>query len=131
MKFTPSSTARRRRSLAASGFLGRPQIPAPVIRIAPKPSRLTVRSPPTSTVPAAPASASDMVPPSAVVVPSLASGSRAQVPYRRPVRIGLYIDPRLSFRPRRHDGLQHLGRQGAARVQMEGPHPGRRLVGDQ
>ena len=52
MKFTPSSTARRRTAIASSRSAGGPQIPGPVIRIAPKPSRLTVRSPPTSMVPA-------------------------------------------------------------------------------
>src|SRR5207249_10930884 len=46
MRSTPSSTARRRtlRALLRSG--GQPQMPSPVIRIAPKPSRLTLRSPP-------------------------------------------------------------------------------------
>ena len=55
MKFTPRSTARRSTDFAASGSGGSPQMPFPVMRIAPKPSRLTVRSPPTSIVPAAPA----------------------------------------------------------------------------
>src|SRR6202021_725690 len=42
-----------RASLARSRSGGSPQIPGPVIRIAPKPSRFTVRSPPTSILPAA------------------------------------------------------------------------------
>src|SRR5580704_17715865 len=53
MKLTPSSTTRRSVAMACSRLGGSPQIPDPVIRIAPKPMRLTVRSPPTSMVPAA------------------------------------------------------------------------------
>src|SRR5580692_6878661 len=41
--------------MATSRSAGGPQIPFPVILMAPKPSRLTVRSPPTSIVPASPA----------------------------------------------------------------------------
>jgi hypothetical protein len=52
MKLTPSSTARRNTAFASSRSAGWPQIPSPVIRMAPKPRRLTVRSPPTSIVPA-------------------------------------------------------------------------------
>ena len=52
MNVTSSSTARRSAALAISRSAGSPQMPGPVIRIAPKPSRLTVRSPPTSMVPA-------------------------------------------------------------------------------
>src|SRR5262245_61517094 len=58
MKLTPSSTARRRTALAASRSGGSPQMPRPVMRIAPKPRRLTVRSPPRVIVPAADTSAS-------------------------------------------------------------------------
>src|SRR5882724_3561294 len=46
MKLTPSSTARRKTFLAFSRSGGHPQIPSPVNRIAPKPSRLTNKSPP-------------------------------------------------------------------------------------
>src|SRR5438128_739321 len=46
MKLTPSSTARRKTFFAFSRSGGQPQIPSPVRRIAPKPSRLTKRSPP-------------------------------------------------------------------------------------
>src|SRR5437762_10744660 len=46
MKSTPSSTARRKTFFAFSRSGGQPQIPSPVKRIAPKPSRLTNRSPP-------------------------------------------------------------------------------------
>src|SRR5579864_8427725 len=53
MKLTPSSTVLRSVAMAWSRLGGSPQIPDPVIRMAPKPSRLTVRSPPTSMVPAA------------------------------------------------------------------------------
>ncbi len=52
MKLTPSSTARRSTACASSRSGGSPQIPRPVIRIAPNPRRLTVRSPPMSIVPA-------------------------------------------------------------------------------
>ena len=80
MKFTPSSTARRRTAFASSRSGGGPQMPRPVIRIAPKPRRLTVRSPPTSMVPASPALRgrdSDMV-------PTLPAGNRPdQGPRRR------------------------------------------------
>src|SRR6266536_394524 len=50
MKLTPSSTARRKTFFAFSRSGGQPQIPSPVNRIAPKPSRLTNRSPPNENV---------------------------------------------------------------------------------
>src|SRR5438067_770996 len=50
MKLTPSSTARRKTFLAFSRSGGQPQIPSPVSRIAPKPSRLTKTSPPNKNV---------------------------------------------------------------------------------
>src|SRR6266536_4134094 len=53
MKLMPSSTTRRSVAMAWSRLGGSPQMPRPVTRMAPKPSRLTVRSPPTSMVPAA------------------------------------------------------------------------------
>ena len=53
MKLMPSSTARRNTRLASSWSDGGPQTPSPVMRIEPKPMRLTVRSPPMSIVPAA------------------------------------------------------------------------------
>src|SRR5215469_7197035 len=53
MKLTPLATTWRRRAMAAAGSGGSPQTPAPVMRIAPKPRRLTVRSPPKVMVPAA------------------------------------------------------------------------------
>src|SRR3954454_18643962 len=46
IKFTPSSTARLRTFSAFCRSAGQPQIPSPVTRIAPKPRRLTVKSPP-------------------------------------------------------------------------------------
>src|SRR4029453_14305079 len=46
IKFTPSSTARFKTLTALPRSGGQPQIPSPVTRIAPKPSRLTVKSPP-------------------------------------------------------------------------------------
>src|SRR5881628_2200597 len=46
MKLTPSSTARRKTFFAPSRSGGQPQIPSPVNRIAPNPSRVTNRSPP-------------------------------------------------------------------------------------
>src|SRR6185436_4484728 len=51
MKLTPNSTARRRTAIAVAGSLGCPQIPSPVRRMAPKPRRLTVSSPPRAIVP--------------------------------------------------------------------------------
>src|ERR1700712_1966322 len=51
MKFTPSSTARRSTRTHSSASAGGPQTPLPVMRIAPNPSRLTVRSPPMAKVP--------------------------------------------------------------------------------
>src|SRR5919204_4324513 len=53
MKLIASSTARRRTALAPWGSAGGPQIPGPVIRIAPNPRRRTSSSPPSSKVPAA------------------------------------------------------------------------------
>src|SRR5215469_18183153 len=53
MKSTSSSMARRRTRRAPSGSLGSPQMPGPVSRIAPNPSRFRVRSPPSVMVPAA------------------------------------------------------------------------------
>jgi hypothetical protein len=50
---TSSSTARRSTRRACSGSSGSPKIPRPVRRIAPKPMRLTRRSPPKENVPAA------------------------------------------------------------------------------
>src|SRR6266496_554528 len=50
MKLTPSSTARRKTFFAFSRLGGQPQIPSPVNRIAPNPSRLTNRSPPNKNV---------------------------------------------------------------------------------
>src|SRR4029077_21244180 len=46
IKFAPSSTARRNTLSAFSRSGGQPQIPSPVSRIAPNPSRLTDKSPP-------------------------------------------------------------------------------------
>src|SRR3954447_26874135 len=51
MKFTPSSTARCSTRRHSSGSSGSPQMPRPVRRIAAKPSRFTVSSPPMSKVP--------------------------------------------------------------------------------
>jgi len=53
MKFTPFATACRNTFFAASRSAGQPQMPLPTMRIAPKPIRLTVRSPPIVSVPAA------------------------------------------------------------------------------
>src|ERR1700758_1994465 len=61
MKLTFNSTARRRTLFASSRSGGSPQIPLPVIRMAPNPRRLTVRSPPTSRVPAASAVICELV----------------------------------------------------------------------
>src|SRR5437762_9382625 len=50
MKSTPNSSARRKTFFAFSRSGGQPQIPSPVSRIAPNPSRLTRRSPPNRSV---------------------------------------------------------------------------------
>src|SRR3954453_8454650 len=50
---TPSSTARRRTACAVSTSSGRPQMPGPVRRIAPKPRRFTSSSPAIAKVPEA------------------------------------------------------------------------------
>src|SRR5947209_7174870 len=60
MKVTPSSTARRSTAIATARSGGAPQMPVPVTRMAPNPRRLTVRSPPTSMVPATAALVSGM-----------------------------------------------------------------------
>src|SRR5580704_16267403 len=52
MKLTPRATALRRTRTASFLSLGSPQTPLPVIRIAPNPSRLTLRSPPIRNWPA-------------------------------------------------------------------------------
>src|SRR5437879_6184669 len=52
MKLISSSAARRRTAKAALRFLGGPQMPSPVRRIAPKPRRCTEISPPSETSPA-------------------------------------------------------------------------------
>src|ERR1700730_9442992 len=51
MKLTPRSGKRFRTRFASSRSLGSPQIPGPVMRIAPKPRRWTGRSPPREKVP--------------------------------------------------------------------------------
>ena len=53
MKLTPSSTARRSVASAPGTSAGRPQMPLPVMRMAPKPMRFTVRSPPRPKMPLA------------------------------------------------------------------------------
>ena len=55
MKLTPNSTLRRSTRTAESGSLGGPQIPSPVMRMAPKPRRRTFNSPPSAKVPLRPA----------------------------------------------------------------------------
>src|SRR4051794_31776899 len=61
MRSTPRSTALRSTRLASSRSGGSPQIPLPVIRIAPNPSRWTSRSPPIVNVPLAWTGRSDVV----------------------------------------------------------------------
>src|SRR4051794_5235714 len=51
MKSTPRSGRRRSTARAASGFSGGPQMPGPVMRMAPKPRRVTSMSPPIANVP--------------------------------------------------------------------------------
>src|SRR6266496_6208202 len=73
MKFTPSSTARRKTFFAFSRSGGQPQIPSPVNRIAPNPSRLTNRSPPSRNV-------------LLMLMLPLASGTAARILCNPPVR---------------------------------------------
>src|SRR5687768_4171811 len=51
MKSTPSSGSRFSTAIALSWSRGGPQIPSPVTRMAPKPRRVTSRSPPILNVP--------------------------------------------------------------------------------
>src|SRR5687767_12790390 len=89
MKLTPSSTARRNTVLAASRSGGSPQIPRPVTRIAPKPRRLTVRSPPIVIV------ADDA---------ALTAGSLMARTVRRGIRVRL-----CGYGGRRLEGVDHAG----------------------
>src|SRR5215469_13881949 len=84
MKLTPSSTTRRSVVLARSRSGGSPQMPEPVIRMAPKPSRRTVRSPPISMVPAAAASIA-LVMVNLPEISPLQSPSPPTLSYGRPV----------------------------------------------
>src|SRR5712692_10806782 len=56
MKLIPNSTARHKTRMAPARSAGSPQIPFPVIRIAPQPNRVTRRSFPIMNSPALPAS---------------------------------------------------------------------------
>src|SRR5438876_4089406 len=88
----PSSSVRRRTRLHSSRSAGSPQMPAPVRRMAPKPKRFTVKSPPRSIVPA---SAALMV----VVRSAMASSSwcsavvnsRRRSGYDATVKIGVIL----------------------------------------
>src|SRR5438105_9696086 len=53
MRLIPNSTARCRTAIASEWLAGSPQMPAPVSRIVPKPSRRTGMSPPIKNVPLA------------------------------------------------------------------------------
>src|SRR5258708_4369217 len=58
MKSTPSSTARRNTRIASARSAGSPQIPGPVMRIAPYPSRVIATLPPRENTPLAAAASS-------------------------------------------------------------------------
>ena len=64
MKSTPSSTARRSTRIAMPRSAGSPQMPRPVIRIAPYPRRVTATVPPSENTPLAAAGTSPSVIPS-------------------------------------------------------------------
>src|SRR5215472_607902 len=98
MKLTPSSTTRRSVLMACSRLGGSPQIPRPVIRIAPNPRRLTVRSPPISTVPAAVADGC------VLILPSLSSAGIASLSLTKP-----------GGRPAGQGRVEQGGRGGAGR----------------
>src|SRR5213080_5239620 len=95
MKFTPSSIARRSTAFARSRSAGGPQMPDPVIRMAPTQRRLTVRSPPTSIVPAVLALAT-------IVVPLLLRG-RAELAQSLAQLVGLWMFGLLERRPAQGD----------------------------
>src|ERR1035437_9861068 len=116
MKLTPRSTARRRTLSASSGSAGSPQMPDPVMRIAPKPRRLTVVSPPSSITPLCAAITS--VCPDMRFLPWLLSLCRSR--YRRLLIPGRRV---VHPAPRDHRGddlhLRQLGGLTAERVAVE------------
>src|ERR671919_2867885 len=85
MKSTPSSTARRSTRTDSSWSAGGPQMPDPVIRMAPKPMRLTVSWSPIGIVPAAPAGAVS-------VMAHLPTGSGGPSHLRHLDRLGQLVD---------------------------------------
>src|SRR5580692_4260917 len=130
MKLVPNCTARRRTANASFASRGSPQIPSPVMRIAPKPSRLTCRSPPISSVPAAAAGAlgsTTVAAPAALAHGDTAPASTAPVTatlpknLRREVALDMATTPEAvsglrvvplhaGYRPRSYPGASHLGR---------------------
>src|SRR5438034_8584540 len=92
MKLIPSATARRNTRLHSSRSAGSPQIPSPVMRMAPNPKRLTGRSPPISMVPA---SAAVIVPVRSAMASSLLVAgcvhSRRTSGYDATMKLGLNL----------------------------------------
>src|ERR1700730_9142281 len=102
MKLMPSSNARRSTRLHSSRSAGSPQIPSPVIRMAPNPNRLTGMSPPMSIVPA---SAAVTV---LVVRSAIASSSSADTGVERAARRDTRLRPNCR-RKSRYDATMKLG----------------------
>src|ERR1700726_1770641 len=102
MKLMPSSNARRSTRLHSSRSAGSPQMPSPVIRMAPNPNRLTGMSPPMSIVPA---SAAVTV---LVVRSAIASSSSAAPGVERAARRDTRLRPNCR-RKSRYDATMKLG----------------------
>src|SRR5579859_1556575 len=114
MKLTPSSTTRRSVAMACSRLGGSPQIPDPVIRIAPKPMRLTVRSPPTSMVPAAAAVGCALTPYLLKAVPDKTKPDKPEPINPTTLSKPLMISPRASVAGGDHGTAQRY--TGACRM---------------
>src|SRR2546423_3408546 len=113
MKLMPSSTARLRTAFATSRSAGGPQIPSPVSRMAPNPSRHTSRSPPRTMAPAADAS---------VVVEATACPYPQDGVFNRSSRprlgFGLEREGELNVGPRDGDERAGLGRAAVQRCEL-------------
>src|SRR5271156_4331749 len=133
MKLTPSSTTRRSVAMACSRLGGSPQTPGPVIRIAPKPRRLTVRSPPTSMVPAAAAVGCALTP--YLLMPTGSQNAHGQLLMISPRgRSGGETADGSAVRGGPHDDLADAGLHGQVGLEVprqagrRGGDPGRRLL---
>src|SRR5438105_10001 len=106
MRLTPSSTARLRTLRALPRSAGQPQMPSPVIRIAPKPSRSTGRSPPnrkTELAPGCVAAADDFVVKIMFDPPAISVAPPARVVPRNLRRVIEFRDRRSEDRGQKPD----------------------------